>query len=89
MISEAGRYRKTLHMLLMHVIQVRTLPADKLNIIKEEKKDASWTFDVMVKVTFNDALGLGFDSRPGQIGRNVVSDSPLLRNFFGDLLPRR
>ena len=35
------------------------------------------------------AVGLGFDSRAGQIGHSVASGSPLLRHFLGVVLPRR
>ena len=44
----------------------------------------------LILASLNLAIGLGdlgFDSRAGQIGRSVASGSPLLRRFFGAMLP--
>ena len=60
-----------------------------LNVYKIEYRDKIWAVDVVVKHTSNRALDFRFDSRPGQIGHSVANGSPLLRRFFGAVLPKR
>ena len=43
----------------------------------------------VVKHIAIDSGGLGFGSRAGQIGHSIANGSPLLRRFFGAVLPKR
>ena len=45
--------------------------------------------DLVVKDIDVGVIGLGFDSRTGQIGHKVANDSPPLQSFFGAVLSRR
>ena len=46
------------------------------------------SLNAVVTVDAIGAVGLGFDSKAGQIGRSVAKDSPPLQCFFGAALPR-
>ena len=48
-----------------------------------------WTVGAVMKNIAIGAGGLGFDSCAGQIGHSVANGSPVLRHFFGAVLPRR
>ena len=60
----------------------------ELNTLRKVSCQGNQPLSLVVKRTAIGGGGLGFDFRIGQIGHSGANKLPLLRGFFGDVLPK-